>query len=378
MRTELSTELSNASAAVSAWVATTQRNCDLADAHHAQAMSLCAYLLDMREYYRWQQGLPLDAALERPPLSAWIANREAHWDELRELPAVDYEPLACGDSDDPFDEAACNAALAEHGLVYGAGIGSFGRPVFFLAERGQVERRDGLEILIAGRELARGLTAPPAVSRDGRVLIRRDAMERWLWTKLEEWRHRPHAGGFAAAWAAYSGGGADPGQTGEGDGDPLAVVRRMASGEVETLILHEIGEQRIGADLGDDWDDMLEDLSAQAGRRKAEVFARAMRDLFADCDYTLPTLLERDAAASLHFWFGNLDGMRRLLAPALHEAYRGWCAGDSGALPTAVAAGRHHWQQACRSLLAAWRDRGAAAVEAAAADPCNHSCCRTP
>ena len=370
--------MSTIPAEVSALVATAQRNCDLADAHHAQSMSLCAYLLDMRGYYRWQQGLPLDAVLERPPLSAWIASREAHWDELRELPAVDYQPLGCGDSDDPFDEAACNAALAEHGLVYGSGIGSFGRPVFFLAERGRVERRDGLEILVAGRELARGLTAPPAVSRDGRVLIRLDAMERWLWAKLEEWRHHPHAGGFAASWAAYSAGGAEPGQVSAGGDDPLAIVRRMASGEVETLVLHEIGEQRIAADLGDDWDDMLDDLSGQAGRRRAEVFARAGRDLFADCDCSLPALLERGATASIHFWFGNLDGMRRLLAPALHEAYLAWCDGDSGALPAAVAAGRSHWRQACRSLLAAWRDGGAAAVESAAVAACSHGSGRSP
>lgn len=338
-----------------ALVATAQRNCDLADARHAQGMSLCAYLLDLREYYRWQHGLALDAVLERPLLSAWISRREAHWEDLRAAPDHDFQPLLAADSDDPFDEAAFNAALAAHGLVCGAGIGRFGRPLFFLAERRWVECREGIEILVAGRELARGLTAPPAVSRDGRVLIRLDALERWLWTKYEEWQHHPHDSGFAVAYAMYA----------DGAADPLAGVRAMALGEVETLVLHEIGEQRADGEFGDDWDEML----SEAASRKAELFVRALRDLFADCAYTLPTLIGRDAEASIHFWFGTLEGVRRQLAAGLIDAYRAWGRGDRAGLEAAAAAAAGHWQDACRNVLGRWRESGWPALEALAQAP---------
>ena len=30
-----------------------QRNCHIADARHAREMTLCTYLLEMREFFRW-------------------------------------------------------------------------------------------------------------------------------------------------------------------------------------------------------------------------------------------------------------------------------------------------------------------------------------
>lgn len=360
---------------IAALCETVQRNCDLADAFHAQSVSLCAYLMDMREYFRWSRGLPLEAALAKAEIGAWISSREAVWESLREAaadgPELAFESLlplstaALPELADVFDEAALDVALAPLGLVAGAGLGRFGRPLFFLAERLRTEQRDGLEIVIAGRELARGVTAPPAVSRDGRVTIRLDAFERWLWARFEEWRHHPHEGSLVAAFAAYAdeAGCAEvhPGHCAE----PATVIRRMAAAECETLILHELGEQRAGALLGDDWHDMLDDGLS----RKAEVFLRSARDLYADCATTLPTLLGRDARASVHGWFALLEGPRRMLAPALVEAYGAWCGGDETALPAALASGEAHWLAASEALCEAWRREGVAAIEAAALTP---------
>jgi len=87
-------------------------------------------------------------------------------------------------------------------------------------------------------------------------------------------------------------------------------------------------------------------------RRRSELFVRALRDHLADCLVTLPALLERDAAASLHFWFANLHGMRQALFPRLTAAYACWREGDGGvALRAAVAAGVHHWRQVCAQVL---------------------------
>lgn len=327
-------------------VDTVQRNCDRADALHAREKSLCTYLLGMREYFRWAERLPLDALPDRTRLARWIAAREQAWDELRDRGDAGFEPLPLAAPLDAFDEAGANRALAAHGLVYGAGIGLFGAPLFFLAERESQQTRDDAQVIVAGRELARGIIAAPAASRDRTVLIRLDALRRWLWTRAEaaqRSRERP----FVAALGAY------------GAEDTAAVVERMARGEIETLVLHELGELRAGALLGAAWEDML----AHVDDRRAELALRALRDLLADCLVTLPQLVERDAHASLLFWFATFDGLRRALAPQIVAAYRAEDARvDLAALERAVQATREEALGAALELCAAWHDGGPAAV----------------
>jgi len=141
------------------------------------------------------------------------------------------------------------------------------------------------------------------------------------------------------------------------------VLDRIAELETETLILHELGERRAAALLGPQWEEML----AALDDRRIELVARAVRDLLADCLSTLPTLLERDAFASVHFWFANLEGMRGLLAPDLRAGYLRW-RGDapagSAALAEAVQAQREHWLAQAQRMLAAWRQDAAAGAAA--------------
>ena len=64
-------------------VQSVQRNCHIADARHAREATLCNYLLDMREFYRWEHEVPLARPLLRQELGSWISEREALWDELQ-------------------------------------------------------------------------------------------------------------------------------------------------------------------------------------------------------------------------------------------------------------------------------------------------------
>ena len=48
-------------AGMAALVQAVQTNCDIADARHARDVSLCTYLLGMREFYRWECGAAPDA-----------------------------------------------------------------------------------------------------------------------------------------------------------------------------------------------------------------------------------------------------------------------------------------------------------------------------
>lgn len=146
-------------------VAAVQTNCHIADERHADDMTLCIYLLQMREFSRWERGLAFGAPLPRDAVGAWIAARELLW---ASLVAQDFVPLPCGPGAtalDPFDVDAVNNRLRPRGLVYGAGLVGAGRPVFFLAELLGHERRDGLDVVSAGRAPDRS-PARAAVGRD--------------------------------------------------------------------------------------------------------------------------------------------------------------------------------------------------------------------
>ncbi len=317
-------------------VGTVQGNCRLSDARHARNMTMCTYLLEMREQYRWERGFTLDAALPRGEVGAWLSEREAQWDRLEH---GDYLPLPSGDTFvDPFAATTINATLVPRGLLYGAGIGRFGKPQFFLAELEREEWRDGAHILVAGRELARDLAPAPAALLGDTIHVRTDVLRRLLWERATLWTHRRAGGAFKAVLDAC--GFAD---------HPMSALERLVESETETLILHELGERAAGASLSPAWERMLGGFA----RRKAEVFARAARDHLADCTVTLPALLARDASSSIHFWFAGLDSLRGELFPRARGAYDLWRRGDGGrALVAATAAGAVHWRRVCDAVLA--------------------------
>lgn len=327
-----------------------QHNCDVVDAQHARDSGLCTYLLGMREYFRWVSRLTLGGKAEPGSVGTWITHKERGWEALLEGGTDRLVPLPVLGGLDPYEEEAANQVIARNGLVYGAGIGRFGVPVFFLAQCESQALRDGIRILVAGEEHARGFAAPPALSRGSTIVLRSDALRRWLWTRAEVAVARQPGDAFVMCLRAYE-------KTGHLDD----TIERMARGELETLLLHELGELRAGRMLGPDWECMLEHLSD----RRAELVVRAVRDLLADCMVTLPELLERRAWASLQFWYSNFDGMRRALAPQFLDA-RASNDGmiDREALQVAITCGLKQWSSVGRELLGHWETGGREAVAA--------------
>jgi hypothetical protein len=331
-----------------ALVAAVQANCHRSDARHARNMTLCTYLLEMRELYRWERGIALIEPLSRADVGAWLSEREAFWAGMEDEA---YRPLPVGEAwVDPFDADALNGQLGPHRCVYGAGVGRFGKPQFFLGALEREEWRDGVRILVSGREFARDLAPAPAALRDDTIYVRLESLERLLWERIEAWQFKRADGPLRAALAAH-----------DFDRDPAAALKAMAAAEAETLILHELGERHAAQQLSPAWEPML----AGFTRRPAEVFARAVRDHLADCTTTLPALVARNAGASLHLWFAGLDGVRRELFPGLVSAYEAWRGGDRGrALDAMLAAGAAHWGEVCARTLAL-HERGDKGWEAA-------------
>lgn len=324
-----------------------QRNCDISDARYAGNYGLCTFLLKMREYYRWENELPFARTLPRDELGDWLATREQAWDRI-EADRFASLPLACG-ALDPFDADSINRELLSHGCVYSAGYGYFQKPVFFLGRLLRVEERAGFTILLSSCEYARELAAPPAMLQGRTIFVRLESVRRYLWEKIEEWQWRRQGDAMASALASY-----------DFITDTEAALQRMADNEMESMILHEVGEAMAGELLGEGWGEMTLSLAHTRG----EPVARAVRDLLADCISTLPGLLERANLPALHFHFATFDALRRQLFPEALDAYEHFLrCGDLGRLRQAAHEGKERWLATARGLLALAPEARDAAME---------------
>lgn len=324
-----------------------QRNCDISDSRFAGNYGLCTFLLKMREYYRWENELPFARALPRDELGEWLAAREQAWDRIE---ADEFEPLPLSPGAlDPFDADSVNRELLPHGCVYSAGYGPMHKPVFFLGRLLRVEQRAGLTIVLSSCEYARELAAPPAMLRGRTVFVRQESVRRYLWEKIEDWQWRKQGNAMANALASY-----------DFAADTEAALQRMTDNEMESMILHEVGEAMAGELLGEAWGEMMLTLA----RTRREPVARAVRDLLADCLSTLPGLLERANQPALHFYFATFDALRRQLFPTALDAYEHFLRNaDPSRLWQAAHAGKERWLATARGLLALAPDALDAALE---------------
>jgi hypothetical protein len=313
-----------------------QRNCDISDARHAGDYGMCTFLLKMREYFRWENELPFARTLPKDELGDWLKAREQAWDGIEDAPFAPL-PLARGELD-PFDAEAANRELLPQGCVYSAGYGRWHKPVFFLGRLLRVEQRAGFTIRISSCEYARELAAPPAMLQGRTIYVRQESVRRYLWEKIEEWQWRKQGNAAARALESY-----------DFIADPESALQRMADNEMETMILHEVGEAKAGELLGEAWGEM----ALQLSRTRGEPVARAVRDLLADCLSTLPALLERANLPALHFYFATFDAPRRQLFPQALDAYDELLrCGAPEPLWHVVREGEERWRECARGLLA--------------------------
>lgn len=316
-----------------------QRNCDIADAKHGTDYTLCIYLMKMREYYRWESEMGFSERISRELVSDWLVARENHWDSLDE---EDFDLLQIGSAEfPPFEADLINDALEAQGLVYGGGLGHSGKPHFFLADLLQHETVEDYTLLVSGKEYARDLASPPAMSLNKTIIIRRESLKRMLWERLENWRWSSPDNAMGRALACYDF------QNALDDS-----LEEMTHIEAEAILWHEMGEIRAGALFGADWERMLADLLATP----AELMARAVRDHLADSLVTLPNLMAQNEMASIHFYIGNLSHMRKSLFPALQDAYEQWRNdGNSGPISDLAGQGQQYWLDLGNEMLSIHR-----------------------
>ncbi len=314
---------------------TVQQNCHIADANHAGDYTLCIYLLKMRELYRWECKETFSTALPNQSVGKWLRQREALWEELEEN---EYEEIQIEDDKiSPFESDSINRKLQQFQLVYSGGMGLNNRPHFFLADLESTQQHDDYTLYIAGKEYARDMSAPPAMSHNNNIFIRKESFQRLLWEKLETWRWNEPDNALGRAFACYDC---------ENNLD-IALVQ-MTEAEVGNVIQHERGEIQAGKLLGEAWHQLLYSLP----HSKASIMLRAIRDHLADSLTTLPALLNSDSAASWHFYFGNLNNMRKDLSPSLIKSYDEWYEnGSLSKMSKYIEIAQQHWLSLCQQVL---------------------------
>lgn len=312
-----------------------QLNCHISDARHAGNYTLCIYLLKMREFYRWEQQHTFSEQLSRDDIGAWLSQRESLWDQLED---EDYNLIEINDEEhDPFDSHLINRELVDRNLVYSGGYGIKDKPHFFLAELESVQHIDDFTIYISGKEFARDLTSPPAMSHNNIIYIRRESFRRLIWERTDEWRWNKPENAMARAIRCY-----------DFDNDLESALSSMTDNELDAAVLHEIGEVQAGKNLTG-WQQMMSDITFT----QAEIMARAVRDHYADTLHTLPTLIENDNHASIHFYFANLTNMRKHIFPSLMDAYDQWCENQEiKTIERIVSTSLDHWQNIAQQMLA--------------------------
>ena len=314
---------------------TIQHNCHIADALHAGDYTLCVYLLKMRELYRWEQKETFSTQLGNETVGNWLRTREALWDTLEE---EDYKNIQFSDiNTSVFESKTINEALRSHKLVYSAGMGINNRPHFFIAELELHEQHEDYTLYISGKEYARDMSAPPAMSHDKTIYIRKESFRRYLWEQLETWRWNKPDNALGRAFACY-----------DCESDLDNALISMTNVEIENVIQHERGEIQSGEILGEKWRELLFSLP----HSKASIMLRAIRDHLADSLTTLPSLLALNSSPSWHFYFGNLTNMRKSLYPSLTKAYDEWHkTGSLSKMESTVKQGQVHWLSTCQHIL---------------------------
>ncbi len=316
-----------------------QRNCHISDARHAGEYTLCIYLLKMREYFRWEKSYAFRDSLPQGDVGDWLTQREDFWETIENESFTDL-PLE-GEYYDPFDNAAVNAALNPHGIVYSGGLGAKGTPHFFLGKLRQKEKQPDFTVFVSETEYARDLTAPPAMALGDTIFVRRESLRRLVWERIEEWRWNQLENPMGRAIQYFN-----------VDDDIEAALDAITDTVIDSVVLHEKGEVLAGNLLGSAWEQMLAGLV----RSQAEIMVRAVRDHLADALTTLPSLVAEGKDAALHFYMANLPNMHKHLFPELVEAYETWVKqGDRGVIELLIPTGKNHCRALANEILATYQ-----------------------
>jgi hypothetical protein len=291
-----------------------KHNCNISDARHWGDYSPCGLLLRLRNLYKLENGLkPWDRVLN-DEIGDWISQREDLWAELE---TEDFRRIEVnGRGLDPFNTGAINSELKQHGLFYAAGYGNLIKPVFFLGELSDNYGLGRYNVFVTEKELARDLSTAPAMTRGDTIILRREAMEIFLWDRFTEVMTGRCRGALFSAFSEY---GLSAVRDFKPSADFLKRFGKVVDDELTTYLHHEVGEVSQRRVLGGWWRELLLKLPYS----RAELFLRGLKDILSDtCSRgMLSYITENRKTASLSFYVSFLSGFRKLIFPEIVNAY---------------------------------------------------------
>jgi hypothetical protein len=290
-----------------------KRNCDISDSHNWGSYSLCGLLLRLRELYRSEKMVKPWESIAHSDVGEWISAREALWSELKDREFEDI-PLN-GHVYGPYETDRVNALLEREGLIYGAGIGLYRKPSFFLADLISREQKNGCIVFMAGGEYARDLADYPAMVQGKTIFVRTEMVKQLLWGRFEEMRANRSKSTLRCAFSYY---GVHAGE--EPSENLYARISQIALCEAETYFYHELGEVFEGERMGGEWKVLL----ASLPHGRAEVFTRSVKDVLSDTTENgmLRHIIRSRNAGSLGFYLVFLTGFRKLIFPEIFDAFQ--------------------------------------------------------
>jgi hypothetical protein len=225
------------------------------------------------------------------------------------------------------------------------------KPCFFLAELVSRRQAGDYTIFISGREYARDLSEYPALLQDGAVFARTGPTRILLWQRFEELRCKSTKSELAFAFSRY---GLSPEEEPSEEVDRK--ISHISASEVETYIHHELGEAFEGEKLGHEWKTLL----ASIPHSKAELFARAVKDVLSDTSEKgmLKYIIDTRKEGSLGFYLVFLGGFRKIIFPEMLDAFRSFAAmGDWRVIENARKQGYGKAEGYAEKLLSLYRER---------------------
>jgi hypothetical protein len=300
-----------------------KQNCDISDAGYWGYFSICGLLMRYRDLFRSERGLDPWSPIAREEIAEWIARKEALW---RQIEGQRFRDLSIGGTMfHAFDLAGINNALADHGLVYGAGYGMYLKPTFFLARLRSRSETSGHAVYRTGQELARDLFTAPAMLQGTVIYLRLEPLNAYLWDQYSQLLPG-RSTVLSDAFAAY---GLGLGQAVQDDF--RAHFDGMLSAYADVLLHHELAESR-------ESDPRWKSIVTTAGDRKSEHFLRAVQDLVSDTSDVGPLahIVDSCDGKGLSIFIGLMEGYRRSLFPELRAAYQQFRNGGDWSVVEAV------------------------------------------
>lgn len=285
---------------------TIRKNCTIADAHHSGSFSLCGLFLRLKDQFNWEQKTPPWSPTQENRLLKWIDRKEALWLECLNFP---FQPIMIhGRPFDTLDSRGINQHLIPLGLYYGAGYGRGLKPTFFLGTIEEQRLVQGYTVFILGRELACDLSLTPAQRQGKIIVIRREPLRFFLWSKIQE-TEKWEAQATAMALSYY---GWNPSLS------PDSQLGPIIQAEQETVLSHELGEALDRTFPQGLWQRLISTFPFS----RVELYLRTIKDLLADTHPrgTLSHIVKARKAGSLAFYLSNLKGLRRSLFPEIIPA----------------------------------------------------------